>query len=121
MKKTILRSMISLLLWSAGVAQDKAPKPEPEKKATTEAKSGASVDEILDRYLQAVGGKEAVEKLRSQIARASFESGSGSQPQQAEWIRKAPNRWLFTIFDDSGKPGFQQGSNGRQRWTKSPD
>jgi len=119
MKNKILNSMMGLLLLSAGVAQDKTPKTEPktEKKPAEEAKSVPSADEILSKYLQAIGGKEMVERLRSQMAQASFESGEGSQ--KAEWIRKAPNRWLFTIFDGSGKPSFQQGSNGRQRWTKS--
>ena len=54
MKNKILNSMIGLLLLSAGVAQEKAPKtePKPEKKATEEAKSAPSVDEILSSEKQ---------------------------------------------------------------------
>src|SRR5262245_33325777 len=92
----VLMGMLGLvltapLILSSIQAQDKTSKTEPktEKKTAEEAKSEPSVDEILGKYLHAIGKKETVEKLRSQIALASFESGEGAQ--KAEWIRKAPD------------------------------
>ena len=44
-----------------GAAQTAPPNPPP------------SVDEILDKYVQALGGKAALEKLTSRVAKGTFE------------------------------------------------
>src|ERR1051325_7671021 len=74
MRKQIVIWMVALLILSSAAAQDKTPTSETNvrNKVTKEAKSTPTVDEILDKYLKAIGGKAAVEKLRTQRAQATL-------------------------------------------------
>jgi hypothetical protein len=61
-----------------------------------------TVDQILDKFVQALGGKAAIEKQTSSVSRSSFEyQGKGGT---VEVYAKAPNR--FAIFMEV--PGLGQ-------------
>jgi len=51
---------------SATAQETKAPAPKP-------ASALPSVDQILDKYVQALGGKAAIEKLNSRVTKGKFE------------------------------------------------
>jgi hypothetical protein len=105
----------------SGPLQDKTPSAETKSKSEKQPASTPSVDEILKRYLEAIGGRSVVEKLQSQVAKGgTFDSGV-AQGSSVAFYKKAPNKWLFASFDASGAVTFQQGDNGTVRWTKNSD
>jgi uncharacterized caspase-like protein len=76
-----------------------------------------TTEEILERYVQASGGKTALEKLTTQVMKGSFVQIGGGQPNLSltfESYSKAPNK---TLFVNSG--GYQQGFNGAIGWIKN--
>lgn len=123
MKRTILLLAISTLVVAAAFAQDK-PKAEGPKAdlAKAEAKAATalpSADEILDKYVKALGGKEAIEKATSRWVKGSFEIEALSMTGSFENYQKAPNKYaaLFTI------PGAGNGGqvfDGVKGWDSNP-
>jgi photosynthetic reaction center cytochrome c subunit len=58
------------------------PRPEEEKNEGVEGKeaSGPSADQLLDKYLQAVGGAAAIEKVTSRVMKGTITFGDRSVP-----------------------------------------
>jgi zinc protease len=77
-----------------------------------------TVDQILDRYLQAEGGRAAFQKLNSRVMTGTVRVPSMSLVGTVEFRAKAPNRSLgvVTINDAS----FRQGFDGTAGWTDDP-
>ena len=76
----------------------------------------ASVDAVLDRYVKAIGGKEALQKVESRRVKADFEA-MGSK---SEWTleAKAPNKQV-TRVDLPGIGLIEEGYDGKTAWSKS--
>ena len=81
---------------------------------------GLSADQVFDRYLTAIGGRPALARVTSFVARgtyAGFDTGMEEMPveiyarapNQRTWIVKLPERDSFRVFD---------GANG---WLAGPD
>ena len=101
-----------LLVLVAGLlpvaAQTAAPNPTP------------SVDEILDKYVQALGGKAALEKLTSRVAKGTFEMEQMPGEATEEIYEKAPDKQL-TITDSPSMGVFKRGFNGTAGWQDMPE
>lgn len=115
----IKRALMMAFLLMAGVAaayaQEGAAKPEAKK----EEKPNITVDQILEKYVAAIGGKEANQKITSRATKGTFELAAMGISAQAEVLSKAPNSFLLTI----NIPGFgltQQGFNGTAGWANDP-
>ncbi len=92
-----------------------------QQKPATDAKPAAlpTADQILDKYVQAIGGKAAIEKQTSRVSKGSFEIPAVGASGTAEIYEKAPNRnaAIITI------PGFgvvQEGYDGKTAWAQDP-
>jgi photosynthetic reaction center cytochrome c subunit len=89
----------------------------------TIAKSSESlptVDQVLDRYVQALGGKARIEKLRTLTMRGVRVTTMGMDPpstEQLEVYRKAPNKLLMT-FKTLGNDSTQA-FNGTAAWRRN--
>jgi hypothetical protein len=81
---------------------------------------GVSADQVFDRYLTVIGGRDALGRVTSFVARgtyAGFDTGMEEMPveiyarapNQRTWIVKLPDRDSFRVFD---------GANG---WLAGPD
>ena len=81
---------------------------------------GISADQVFEKYLTAIGGKPALARLTSFVAKgtyAGFDTGQeevpveiyAKAPNQRTWIVKLPERDSFRVFD---------GANG---WLAGPD
>ena len=81
---------------------------------------GVSADQVFDRYLTAIGGRAALAKVTSFVAKgtyAGFDTGQEEMPveiyarapNQRTWIVKLPERDSYRVFD---------GMNG---WLAGPD
>ncbi|MEN3335962.1 MAG: eukaryotic-like serine/threonine-protein kinase, partial [Blastocatellia bacterium] len=73
------------------------------------------VDKILARYVQALGGEEALKAVSSRVATGSFEVPSAGVSGTAEVYQKAPNKNLF-IIRILGLATTRRGYNGSTGW-----
>jgi hypothetical protein len=78
----------------------------------------ASVDEIVHRYLQAVGGRAAWQKLKSRVSMGTIEVTSANLAGTVIIHEKAPNK-ILTIIVVSGS-AFRQGFDGTVGWAEDP-
>lgn len=79
-----------------------------------------TADEILDRYLKAIGGPGALSKMTSFVAKGTysgFDTGHAEVP--VEIFAKAPNQrtWLIHMFNGDSYRVF----DGRNGWFAGPD
>src|SRR5262245_3367214 len=79
----------------AAFAQQKPqPAKAPEANTANATSAEATVDQILDKYVQAVGGIQAVEKITSRVAKGTFEVSAMGLKGEIEVYAKAPNKTL---------------------------
>lgn len=133
MKRIVLILAFSMLAAFPSAAQEK-PKPDAPKadapkadapkadapKADAKAETLPTADDILDRHVKAVGGKEAIEKLTSRVVKGTFDveafSVSGAP---VEIFAKAPNLNASKI-DIPNLGAFNRGFNGTTGWELNP-
>src|SRR5262245_24738911 len=122
MKRIALTLAFAMLAAFPSAAQEK-PKADAPKAdgAKTDAKAAAlpSADEILEKYVKALGGKEAIEKTTSRSAKGSFEIEAMNLTGTFEHYQKAPDKFanLFTI---PGVGGGGQVFDGAKGWDSNP-
>jgi mono/diheme cytochrome c family protein len=75
-----------------------------------------SVEQILDRYVQAVGGRQAIERVTSRVLKGSRVGADGILVPE-EVYAKAPNK-LLTVTSYPNLV-FRTGFNGTQGWARS--
>ena len=109
MKPIVHSVILSLVLSIAAAGQ--APQQPAEKPAA----ALPTVDQILDRYVEALGGKAAMEKLNTRVSKGSFEAAQGGSGS-VEIYAKAPNKNAL-IVDVEGMGQFRQGFDGTVGWT----
>jgi outer membrane lipoprotein-sorting protein len=77
-----------------------------------------TVDFILARHVEAVGGKEAMEKVHSRLVKIKIDSDTFPN-SEGEVFSKAPNRQRSHL--DLGAPGvIDEGFDGTVAWVKNP-
>jgi zinc protease len=122
MRRIAMTLAIIMLVAFTSTAQDK-PKTDAPKAdvAKTDAKAAPlpTADEILEKYVKALGGKEAIEKTTSSSAKGTFEIEAMNLTGDIERHQKAPNKFanLFTI---PGVGGGGQVYDGAKGWDSSP-
>jgi outer membrane lipoprotein-sorting protein len=77
-----------------------------------------SVDQILDKYVQAIGGKEAVQKITSRVSKGAFEMEQMGGDATTEIYEKAPNKMYSVTSSSMGE--FKRGFNGTVGWSNNP-
>lgn len=91
-----------------------------QQKPATDSKTALpTADQILDKYVQAMGGKTAIEKQTSRVSKGSFEIPAVGATGTAEIFEKAPNKSAAII----NIPGFgvvQEGFDGKTAWAQDP-
>ena len=88
--------------------------------AAAQGAQAPNVDQILDRYVQAVGGKDAIAKVTSRAMKGTLENSDDGTTSPAEVVAKAPNKYLSVVnLGDSGQA--LEGWNGEAGWGKDPD
>jgi hypothetical protein len=92
-----------------------------QQKPTTDAKPAAlpTVDKILEKYVQAIGGKAAIEKLTSRVSKGSFEIAAFGATGTLEIYEKAPNKSI-SIANVAGFGVVQEGFDGKTAWAQDP-
>jgi photosynthetic reaction center cytochrome c subunit len=101
------------------VISEGADKVVDEKKMQQEEPNTAnlpSADQILGKYLQAVGGAEAATKLSTRIQRGTLTVGSKQFP--VEVLAKEPAKRVTTVHFPGGDS--VTGTNGKEGWLNTP-
>ena len=92
--------------------------PAPVESSGTKAvETMPTPDQVLDRYLMALGGKAKLDNVTTQSMKGSVVESSGTNPPTSmslEIYRKAPNRML--VVRQAGKNTFVQAFNGTIAW-----
>lgn len=78
-----------------------------------------TVDQILDKYVQAIGGREALEKITSWVIKQTLEISAMGLKAESETYAKAPNKTL-TILNISGIGVIREGYDGQTAWSEDP-
>jgi len=94
---------------------------EPEAKTASSGNPpvAASVDQVLDKYVAAVGGKAAAERPTTRVLKGTIEGAM--LPAAAPWESwaKAPNK-RFSLVEISGFGLMQDGFDGTVAWSQNP-
>jgi hypothetical protein len=81
-----------------------------------------TLNEILDRYVTAVGGREAFERLdtRTMMGREIEDRSDLGEPQKKaiQAVAAFPDRWLITFSDSLAE---RQGCDGQVVWARTGD
>jgi len=98
------------------IISDAAPKPEAENAAAA-AKPLPTADAILDKYLQTVGGREAIDKITSRVEKASL-TVPGVPEVPIEIFAKAPDKRISIMHMREGDS--VTAFDGHQGWLSNP-
>lgn len=101
------------LLWVAFAVCAAAQQPAPP------AKSALSAEQIIDKSVEATGGRGAMEKLSSTWARGTMEFTTQEVRGTMELYAKAPDKQLV-IMNLESVGEIRQGFNGREAWGQDP-
>lgn len=80
----------------------------------------SNVDAVLDRYVQALGGRAALEKVTSRVATGTMEVPEWETKGPCTVYSKTPNKTMNTT-DFAGYGIVARGFNGTAGWVKDPD
>ena len=92
------------------------PHRRPVAQASATGSSLPTADQILDGYIQALGGKGALEKLASRTVKGITEWGDGYGTGTTEYYFKAPSRYM-SISSLPGMGTSREGFNGDAGWS----
>lgn len=95
-----------------------APVSEPDQLLKAAGGKSLTADEILDKYIQALGGADAVVKLTSFTAKGTQQSFAETDKSPFEMWAKAPNERTTTIHSPLGDSSTVY--DGRTAWIAAP-
>src|SRR5262249_11180247 len=75
-----------------------------------------SADDIFAKYIQALGGQTAIDKLKSRVSKGTLTQANGNV-LQFEAYQVAPNKFYQVVTTQQG--AFERGYNGSVGWEKS--
>jgi len=81
--------------------------------------AGPSVDDILNHYIRALGGKAAIQKLTSRVGKGTITiTGAGIEGTLQAWMMY-PNK-LLAVIELPGIGTLRQGFDGTLGWAQDP-
>ena len=111
--------LISLLTPCLAAAQNSQTRSAPQGQTDLSPLLSLTVDEVLEKYVHAIGGKEAYRRLKSRASKGTFTSTRLKAKGAAEIYEKAPNKRL-TVLRAAGFGTYRQGFNGVIAWEQQP-
>ncbi len=119
MRKLITVLLFMLLMAISAVAQETGQKPEAKPEDTKAAEALPTADQIIDKYVEALGGKAAIQKATSRVAKGTFDIPAFGASGTFEAYAKAPDKNI-TIIDVPGFGVIKQGFDGKVAWEDNP-
>lgn len=105
MKRTLTAMLLGFILAVSALAQTSATLP--------------TADQIIEKYIQALGGKAAIEKITSRVIKGTIDIPVAGASGTLEVYLKAPGKG-GSIASLSGLGEFLQGCDGKTAWTSDP-
>jgi hypothetical protein len=121
MKQTLTILFLCLAVATTAFAQGgQDKKPAETKPAETKPTDALpTVDQIIEKYVQALGGKAAIEKNSSRVVKGTIDVSAMGISGTTESYAKAPNKF-GTNSTLSGLGTFMQGYDGTTAWEQNP-
>jgi outer membrane lipoprotein-sorting protein len=119
MKKLLAALLLLLLVGVTAVAQETEKKPEAKPQDTKAAETLPTVDQIIDKYVEALGGKAAIEKQTSRVTKGTFDIPAFGASGTWEGYAKSPNKTI-SIIDVPGFGVIRQAYDGTIAWEDNP-
>jgi zinc protease len=82
------------------------------------SQAAPTVDEIIDHYISAIGGRAAIEKVASRVSLGNIDVPSMHLSGTVMIHEKAPNKILQVVVINGN--AFRQGFDGENGWTDDP-
>jgi hypothetical protein len=117
MRKFMTAGLLTLAASFAAFAQSPAPTPQ-KTAAKVRAPATPNADQILDHYVEAIGGRDAWKKLTSRVSKGTIDVPEQQISGTFEFREKPPNRLLRVIILNGAS--FRQGFDGTTAWTDDP-
>ena len=115
--------ILCLALCSASLTwaqtQPKAEGAKAEAKTAAAPTALPTVDTVLAKYVEAIGGKEAIEKQTSRASKGTFEIPAMGLSGALQTFEKAPNM-TSTNIELAGVGAIHIVFNGKQAWQQDP-
>jgi len=99
--------------------QYSAPVLEVPDEITEEAPGAPSAGQILDKYLQALGGAQRLASLASFVARGTYQGYDDPEKRAAEIYAKAPDERTIIVHTPNGDSTTTY--DGHSGWIAAPD
>lgn len=121
-RRFLFFACVCLILSFCAIAQESAQpaKEGPAKSIAPDTVAPTpSIDAILNRYVEALGGRAALQKLTSRVTTGTIDVPGMSLSGTIEIREKAPNQ-ILSVVTIAGA-SFRQGFDGSVGWTDDPD
>jgi hypothetical protein len=121
MKRTLTILLLCVAVAITAFAQGGQDKKPADTKPADAKPTDAlpTVDQIIEKHVQALGGKAAIEKLTSRVIKGTIEIPAMGMSGTTESYAKAPNKF-GTNSNLGGLGTFLQGYDGQTAWEQNP-
>lgn len=126
--KHISRKLILVLIFCGTIsatisAQQAATQPAASTAPADSAKAAVAVvlptvDQLLDNYVKAIGGRDAWMKINSRISKGTIDVPAYNVTGTVEVHQKAPDSMLYAVV--IAGQAFQRGFDGKVAWADDP-
>ncbi len=99
--------------------QYSAPVLEVPDEITEQAPGAPSADQVLDKYIQALGGAQRLANLTSFVARGTYQGYDDPEKRAAEIYAKAPDERTIIVHGANGESTTTY--DGHSGWIAAPD
>lgn len=99
-----------------------APRPAAAPTSTAggmDTKSLPSVQQVLDHYVQALGGQAALDRVKTRVVKMAPLAGVSSESSEKELYWRAPGKVM--LFDQSEGYTLWVGFNGQRAWAQDSE
>ena len=97
-----------------------AAKPAPAESFDRNAAAKTTLDEVLAKYVEALGGKAAIEKITSRVSNGTFEVEGVAFQGAARIYEKAPDKRAL-VLEAAAQEAYRTGFDGVAGWQEDPD
>jgi hypothetical protein len=114
-----MSSVFTFGLMAASLALSQAAPPvQSAKSASRPDPAAPTADQIVDKYIEASGGRAAWEKLNSRVSKGTITVAAANVSGPLEIDEKAPNKLLVSVTISGSV--FLQGFDGKVGWSEDP-
>jgi outer membrane lipoprotein-sorting protein len=114
-----MASMVAFSFIAASVAPSQTVAPnQSAKNAGGPDAAGPTADQIVDKYIEASGGRAAWEKLNSRVSKGTITVPAENVSGPVEIDEKAPNKLRVSVTISGSV--FLQGFDGNVGWSEDP-